>query len=338
MGGEFEIDINALMNYNVAVPKEFRKGQFYSSGRAALYHILKFSRKHGKNKILLPDYLCDSIIETVRLLEITYEYYNINIDLSIDVDSVRKKYSQDCQVLIINYFGGVNIELLIEEIKKIDSKVSIILDNVQAFFNMFDQVDVDFAFTSFRKILPVPDGGWVLTKYDGLEQCNEENYFAQYKLAGGILKSFKGLNLYKDKMYLELFSKGEEEIKNNLNASISDSTLKLLNGFNLDFIKNKRIENANLVYAGLKKIGIKPLIKFEKEHVPLFIPILLVNRDSLKMELQKREIYCPIHWPRPSSIQNSDQKLYNTELSLLVDQRYDEEDMFRMLTIIEKFV
>ena len=338
MGGEFEIDISNIKNYASIFPKEFRRGQFYSSGRAALYHILKFSGKLGKNKILLPNYLCDSIVEVVSLSGIPYEFYNINLDLTIDVESVRKRYTQDCQILIINYFGCIEIEKEIEKIKEIDLQVSIILDNVQALFNMFEKVNVDFVFTSFRKILPVPDGAWVLTRFHGLDQCEEVNFFAQYKLAGGILKTYKGLNLYKDNLYLELFRKGEEMIKDNLNALISDSTIRLLNSLNLEFIKKKRIENANFVIKRLRKLGIIPLIYFTKEQVPLFVPVLLSNRDSIRSELQKHNIFCPVHWPRSKATHHLDQKLYDMELSLIVDQRYNEEDIDKMLTVIERYI
>lgn len=201
---------------------------------------------------------------------------------------------------------------------------------------MFESFDVDFMFTSFRKQLPVPDGAWVLAKYDGLVQCKEENHFAQYKLAGGILKTYRRLNFFSDKMYLELFEKGEELIKENLNAKISDVTIQLLNKINFELVRKKRVENANLVIDGIKKFGVSSLIKFEKGQTPLFVPVSLQNRDHVRKELQNNNIFCPVHWPRCKETHSLNQKLYDTELSLLIDQRYNTEDINKMLVVIEK--
>lgn len=338
MGGEFEIDVINFKNLGTEFPAKFRKGQFYSSGRAALYHILKLSRKLGKNKILLPDFLCDSIIETVKLLKHPYEFYKINIDLTIDIESIKRGYTKECQILIINYFGGIDIGRQIKSVKQIDSQASIILDNVQALFHMFSKVNADFVFTSFRKILPVPDGGWVLTESKGLEKCEGHNEFAKYKVAGGILKAFKNSQLFSDELFLELFDRGESLIIDNLNATISDSTIRILNGLDFKFIREKRIKNAKIVLDRISKMGITPLLNFDREQVPLFVPVLLSKRDYIRKELQKQNIFCPVHWHRSVATQHLDQKLYEMELSLLVDQRYDEGDLDKMISVIEKCI
>ena len=43
-------------------------------------------------------------------------------------------------------------------------------------------------------------------------------------------------------------------------------------------------------------------------------------------------IYCPIHWPKPQMGGSS--ALFDTELSLVCDQRYTEKDMQRMIGIL----
>lgn len=47
MGGEFEIDICMNLGQERKLPIQFGEGQFYSSGRSALYHILDFSKQIG---------------------------------------------------------------------------------------------------------------------------------------------------------------------------------------------------------------------------------------------------------------------------------------------------
>jgi hypothetical protein len=336
VGGEFEIDFNTIQGLQTKLSNEFSRGQFYSSGRAALYHIINFSKQLGKSKILLPDFLCESIVEIVNFIEVPFEFYSVNADLSIDSDSIKKNYTPGCQVLIINYFGGVDVQSEIEKVKNIDSAASIILDNVQALFSMFEYYDVDFMFTSFRKQLPVPDGAWVISKHGGLNECNQENSFAQYKLAGGLLKNFQKCNSVSDLLYLDLFNKGEELITENIHANITDITTRILSKLDFSSIRNKRIENSNFLMKGLLKLGVSSILNFKKNQVPLFVPVILKNRDAIRKELVDNNIYCPVHWPRCKETSSLNQKLYDEELSLLIDQRYTKNDMGKILSVLTK--
>lgn len=335
IGGEFEINKRYFIETGSTQSFKFKDGYFYSSGRAALYHILLFSIKNGKEKILLPDYLCESIIEIVKILKIQFYFYKINEDLTTNIDSIKDIYEEDCSVLIINYFGGIEVSNEIKKLRKIDLNISIILDNVQALDSMFKSLDVDFMFTSFRKQLPVPDGGWVISKYK-LDKCEGHNTFAQYKLAGGLLKNFQGYKSISDKTYLELFKKGEDSISENLNACISDVTLEILNKINLKFIQKKRLENTSFMIDGIRKLGIEPILNFNSEMTPLFIPVILKNRDYIRKALQNKNIFCPVHWPRCKYVNTTNKKLYDGQLSLVIDQRYNFENLNLILETIEK--
>ena len=48
------------------------------------------------------------------------------------------------------------------------------------------------------------------------------------------------------------------------------------------------------------------------------------------MALKERNIFLPVHWPRVESIAHTN-RLYDTELSLVIDQRYSIFDMKRMI-------
>ena len=73
----------------------------------------------------------------------------------------------------------------------------------------------------------------------------------------------------------------------------------------------------------------------------LFVPLLVSEevRDSLKQHLISESIYCPVHWPLPrqSSLQKCNTTIYNQELSLINDQRYNLLDMQRLVTTIGEF-
>jgi hypothetical protein len=335
IGGEFEISYKFTRKIKKEVPRELEGGNFYSSGRAAIFHIINFSVGRGTKKILLPDYLCDSIVDAVKLTSLPFEFYTIDSDLSINIDSVKEKYSDGSLVLIINYFGGADIHGEIRKIKMINPNASIILDNAQAFFSMFETFDVDFMLTSFRKQLPVPDGAWVLSRYDGLFQCHEPNSFAQYKLGGGILKSLKSPDAVTDEVYLDLFKKGDSLILKNVYSRISDITINILNDIDFAAIRQRRIENSQYLIQGLLKLGITPILDFKNNSVPLFVPVFFNNRDHLRHELRKHGVFSPAHWPKCEEVTHLDKRLYRDEMSIVIDQRYTKRHMNKILSILK---
>jgi hypothetical protein len=73
--------------------------------------------------------------------------------------------------------------------------------------------------------------------------------------------------------------------------------------------------------------------------VPLFVPIFFdatEHRNAVRKKLIEAQIYCPIHWPKPAMIPADFEanKIYDTELSLICDQRYNLDDMDRLVTLI----
>ena len=75
-----------------------------------------------------------------------------------------------------------------------------------------------------------------------------------------------------------------------------------------------------------------------KNDCPLFVPILYKNRNELREYLIKKEIYCPIHWPKPFKENEISNLLYEKEISLVCDQRYTADDMKRIVKEIKGFI
>lgn len=285
--------------------------------------------------LLLPDYLCDSILEVLKNFDYEIKFYALDKNLEIEKIEFSKQYIKSSIVLIINYFGCINCSSQISFIKNIDFEACIIEDNVQAFYAMFNHSDADFSFTSFRKQLPVPDGAWVKSKYSDLPVTVERNSFAQYKIAGGILKHLRKIDSFDDQLYLELFEKGEVKINENYCSRISDISLNIISGLNLEMIANLRKRNAKYILEGLTRLNIEPIVNYSNDFVPLFVPIRLKNRDDIRKALFNENIFCPIHWPI-SNIRslNRAEELAQSELSLVIDQRYTLADMEHVLKVL----
>jgi hypothetical protein len=334
IGGEFQIAVTDILNAGIK-HSELPDVYTYSSGRAALYQILKFLKQEkGINHILLPDYLCSSVLVPLNALRLDYTFYPIDEQLELEPVSFAKLYKKDSAVLLINYFGLKDLSSQIQSIRSLDDYAIIIEDDVQAYFEFKKPLgDVEFKFTSLRKTFAVPDGGLVKTKHN-LPKVESPNMFGQYKAAAALLKSMREGN-FNDNIYLEMFEKGESLIDCELESGMSQIAAKLYDAQEEERVKIRRLNNALYLVGLLDKIGIKPLLPLTDGHVPLFIPIILKSRDEVRKAMFKEEIFCPIHWPLEGMDLKRGKVMAETELSLIVDQRYGRNDMDKILNLLK---
>lgn len=333
IGGEFPIAVTDILNASIKhseVPDVYT----YSSGRAALYQILKFLKQEkGINHILLPDYLCSSVLVPVKAWELDYTFFPIDEQLELEPSSFAKLYKRDSAVLVINYFGLKDLSVQIQAIRSLDENAIIIEDDVQAYYEFKKPLgDVDFKFTSLRKTFAVPDGGLVKTKYQ-LPKVETPNTFSQYKAAAALLKSLRE-GIFNDHIYLEMFEKGESLIDSELERGISNIAIRLFDALEVERVKIRRLNNAKYLIEQLEEMGIKPLLPLNEGQVPLFIPVILRNRDKVRKRMFQNEIFCPIHWPLDGMELKRGKVMAETELSLIIDQRYARKEMEEMQNIL----
>jgi dTDP-4-amino-4,6-dideoxygalactose transaminase len=332
IGGEFQIDPSSLFDKEKL--NTLNKNEYlYSTGRGAILEILNSIKKDNSdiNTVLLPDYLCDSISNTVLDSKMNVEFFHVNSNLRPDKNDLFKRLDSNKALFVINYFGLICLDELILEIKS-KMNIPIIYDKVQDLFSIRNSNSADFTFTSFRKWLAVVDGALVITDREIKSANNGEKDFLLYKLAGALLKEYSADINIDDSSYLSLYEKGEELLDKDYLGQCSLFSKQILETIDFDLIKNKRFEN----YSFLKeKLGNKiSCIENTCNSVSMFFPILVENRDEIRKALFKNNIFCPIHWPKPDIV-NNEQDLYERELSLIIDQRYDIDDMKRIVEVID---
>lgn len=335
IGGEFHIAATDILN---AENRHFESPDVYaySSGRAALYQILKYLKQEmGISSVLLPDYLCSSILVPVQKLGLEYSFYPIDEQLELQKKSFAELYKNGSAVLLINYFGLQDLSALIKIIRGIDKNAIIVEDDVQAYYEFKKPLgDVDFKFTSLRKTFAVPDGGLVKTKHN-LPKVESPNMFGQYKAAAALLKSMREGN-FNDNIYLEMFEKGEFLIDEELECGMSLIAEKLYSYVDEERVKVRRLNNATYLLEQLKELGIKPLLPLLDNHVPLFVPVVLKNRDNVRKAMFKQDIFCPIHWPLDGMTIKRGELMSQIELSLIIDQRYGRNDMGNIVAVLKE--
>ena len=141
------------------------------------------------------------------------------------------------------------------------------------------------------------------------------------------------------KNYLSKFAEAEELLEQKFMGFAAAEDIINAAHLDVDFIKKQRLSNASYLLEQLSDISI--FSKLAKDDCPLFVPILVPDgrRDDLRKYLIENEIYCPIHWPisKYHSVNNAARQIYDNEISLVCDQRYNAEDMYRIVETVKNF-
>lgn len=336
IGGEFEIDVQQHYQMRNAVPEGVVT---YASGRSALYNILAYLKeKRGIKSVIFPDYLCETVYQMAEKNQMGEEFYTLDEQLNPVFKDIENKYDATKAILLINYFGLKDSKTMVEQLRSIHKEMVILLDNVQAPYEMLNKTDADFTFSSFRKAFPVSDGSWVISRENTLQQFDRVNEFAQYKIAASYLKVIRDQHLFNDEVYLDLFHKGEIKIDNDYQTDMTQLSKDILANMEWNRWAILRKRNAETIIEGLNEIGISPIIPLQGKAIPLFIPIRIENRDKVRKAMFANNIFLPVHWPVDEEYKNRLNRgsdLAAHELSIIVDQRYTVGDMKRILSIIE---
>ena len=168
-----------------------------------------------------------------------------------------------------------------------------------------------------------------------MPMVDKPNTFGQYKAAAALLKSMRDGN-FNDKIYLEMFEKGESLIDEEIECGMSCISEKLYYFINDEHVKVRRLNNARYLLDELEKIGVKSIIPLHEGHVPLFIPIILKNRDLVRQAMFQQGIFCPVHWPLEGMTVKRGEIMSQTELSLIIDQRYGRNDMDNIIAVLKE--
>ena len=352
IGSEFWLDYSNCES-DITVDKvpswleKFGDVVFTNSGRSAISLMLKQIDSNIPKNVLLPSYICESVILPFIKEGYNCYFYEINKDLSPNLESISS-YKNIGIFFHMGYFGfDTNINLN-EIIKNFKNNLTIVVEDIThtLFTNRPNIEESDFYIGSLRKWLGLPTGGILCSSRNKLKHpSNENRNFFQIRKDALFLKNLymqSGKKNIKND-YLKLFSEAEEVLDNDIEPYKIDSlSLKILNELDyISLIAQRRSNFKVLLNLFRENEKIEPIFKDIPNNVcPLFFPIYIKkNRDEIKKYLVKNKIYCPVHWPLSDYISNNKKDnsfwIYNHILSIPCDQRYNSEDMSRVMHAIE---
>lgn len=324
---------------------------YYSLCREALFDIAKALDVSNKT-VLIPAYTCQTVITPFEEAGWHCEYYSITRDLRIEEQSVLTLIeNHHPSLLVVHPYFGMDLNeketALLTRIK--DKGIDIVLDLTQCLFSTKQYPFATFIVASYRKWMPIPDGGYLknFSKDVIISQPENENEeFTDREIAAMYLRGqYFGNGEQRTKSISIRLSKAADAIAESNIAPLrmSHVSYNLLNEQDVESNKQKRFANFSYLNDNVQE-G-ERITKVCKNingvtTAPLYFTIYVKDRPALQRVLAQDAIYAPVIWPVEDErvlVDDEVRYIYDHLLAIPCDQRYDEMDMLRAVEIINKF-
>lgn len=319
---------------------------YFSLCREALLAIVQKYRESEK-KILLPAYTCQTVIDPFLQEGWEIEYYNINRKLRIDTGDLKSKYAAYKPTICLThpYYGAdLNHEELdaLSDLKK-DGCI-LVEDLTQCVFSTQRSDIFDYFIGSYRKWFPIPDGAFVIGKDLYVEGLAENIDFVQPMADAMYLRG--AFHHTGDNNLKEISRRAGNEAISHISGTIephlmSELSQYLLSRIDIESTKKKRFSNYRYLFDHIQKSRICEPVDRDIDELtcaPLFFPIYVKDRSIFQKKLAQQEIYAPVLWPVHTEsvvINDGIKRIYDEILMLPIDQRYGENDMKRVVEVID---
>lgn len=326
---------------------------YFDSARSAIRFLLK-NKVWTKKRVLLPDYLCESMLMPFEDYHFEVHFYPIRRDFSIDTEKLNEivRNVEPDLLYVMSYFGFdtlQNAKDLINNYQKQD--IRILEDVTHSYYGEFDSFTPDYKIGSFRKWCGLEEGGFLWSSslqegmmfYEHRSSMINTNVLDLKKTCFDKKREYLNYNEQND--YVNLYEKSEWYLDTQVEIySMSESVRKKLWIMGTDEIKKKRIHNFKLISERLKNIeGIIPTkIDRYEMGVPLYFPMYMEEgkRDFLRKCARDYDIYLPIIWPKSLKVDKYfvENRIYENILCVPCDQRWEAKDILYMCDVIEKIM
>jgi perosamine synthetase len=282
-------------------------------GRDALSLAVSALNLGAGDSVLLPAYLCREVLRPF-LGRTRVEFYDVRPDLTVDPEEIRKKLSGTAVrvVLIINYFGFLQPDR--NEILGLckDRGAVLMEDCAHSLLTEGSGETGDLSIYSFRKILPVPDGGGL--KRNGEERAVAAEFYPKiYSNVLSVLIILKSLL----QVRADLFSR----------AGLADRAGEQGAGAAAARANSRFLPLSSFTYNGMRNASFPDVIarrRRDYEHwralaertgrftpifpdlppgvCPLGFPVRVDDRDGVKSRMLEKGILLKIHWHLPGEV------------------------------------
>ncbi len=315
IGGEQEL---APLNYFQEVT---------NSGRSSLRLIIESANLRNKH-ILLPDFLCQVIIDILQEYQVTFDFYSVERNLDFQLPDNIEKYDA---VYLIKYFGG-STDAFAKTCTSFHG--CLIVDDV---FSPYPEIlkrdQLWFSFNSLRKISHVADFSLLYSNAPlaSVIKTALSGFSVMKYRAKNLKHEYLNFQQGSEKKYLDKFGQAEAILSSNFGiySPSADSIIAAIQYFNrLEQERNIRQRNYQQINDLLADYSIPIKSKFYS-----FAPLLLNNRDVVRQKLMEFNVFLAVHWPVCNLVDNV---LSQSIISIPVDSRYSSTDIKKVCSLIIK--
>lgn len=304
VGGEFLIHPGLLFGpylgqfskyglENTGYYRQYTFGAYYS-----LKVIIEHLSMDSTQTVLLPSYLCPSIIRPFREAGVSYEFYKLKEGLLPDLGDIDRKAGPSLKaILFIDHFGLPQKENLKDIVSWLKQRgVAILQDAVQSWLNSENELYGDYCFNSLRKYTPFEAS--VLMSREPLRFNTSLRsiipFLAQKRTAQALRYLHLETGLLYPKAFLGLLDKANACYHQPGVIGMPRVNRYLLDKIDYTLLGRQRRSVFKLI---LHSISPNLIIKRELgEVVPLGMAVYLRDRDAKKKALHKLGVHCPLHW------------------------------------------
>lgn len=333
------------------VINEIKNAVFTASGRSALSLIIK-SLDLEINKVLLPAYTCQHIVEPFAWTGYEVDFYDINLDLSVCLDSLAKGIDGRPGCIVIqSYYGFNTCKEAQELLGSAQVNGCLIIEDVT--HNLLSSwhpsyQEADYQFCSLRKWTGLTDGGYAVAKSGrmlGRPEIEMKGFVSSRYKAQIAKRKYVEIGDFRYKRaYLRLFAEAENMLDNDVSIyAMSHKAFELFTQVDFAMIAKRRCGNYSHLLNNIDAGVVVPIFKeLEDGTCPIMFPVYVrTGREKLRQWLIENRIYCPVHWPAPIQLtpdaRSSSKSIYNHIMSIPCDQRYDIKDLCRIVDVINSF-
>lgn len=296
-----------------------------NSGRGCLSYLKEL---RNIKAIWLPDFMCNSVTEYLRSLQVNVIPYEVGIDFRPKNDIV---VHEDEHFLLMDYYGQLD-KAYIEDART-RFKDKLIIDRTHSYYSIsYDNVD---SFTSCRKWFGVPDGAFLITRDNDRIQHDLEldRSLERYKTVLGRYEDGATLHFADARANNDLFA--DQPAK-----CMSSLTENVLRGIDYDAVRTQRKKNFSYLHAHFHSSNILDL---HLPEAPFMYPLYIDAIDAvvIRKKLAEQNIYIPTLWPNLLETNQRTTDAYYLARNILplpVDQRYDTSDMRLIIKAIDSLI
>lgn len=297
------------------------KAYKFNSARSAFASLVD---QLAIQSIWMPRYICDTMANYFNDRGIKVYFYDLAEDFTI-LSEIR--LDENSVLLYVNYFGICLMQA--QKVIAMYGANKVVIDNSQALF--CDPLETLATIYSPRKFFGLPDGGLLYSEEPSIKQPENRDNSSETRMTHLIRRLTES-----PECGFQHYLEAEHAISKLPIQGMSLLTERLIYAVDYEASKIKRTKNFRYLH---RYLGQYNQLDFNIDDLtaPLCYPLLGRKETASRSELIDNRVFIPSYWPEVLNRVDEasfEWNLVSNGLFLPCDQRYNEDDLDRLITLL----